>query len=112
MRVKPAILPIVLLVLAIALCAAALLPARSAAQSAAAHDLAAVWARVQKAGAYHFRADVVQIKTPQATMMNAGRAPSRSTLYLEGETDLNAHTLNLRLWSESGAVGSSSSIRV
>ncbi|MCB0100152.1 MAG: hypothetical protein KDE46_30680, partial [Caldilineaceae bacterium] len=67
-------------------------------------DLSAIWQRVQQAGAYHFRADVTQLDTPQASVINAGRQNGQTKLHLEGQTDINAETLHLHLWSGGGSV--------
>ncbi|MCB0086451.1 MAG: hypothetical protein KDE54_00930 [Caldilineaceae bacterium] len=67
-------------------------------------DLNAVWQRVQQAGAYHFSADVTQLDTPQASVLNAGRQSRQTKLHLEGQTDISAETLHLRLWSGGGSV--------
>ncbi|MCB0111651.1 MAG: hypothetical protein KDE53_37265, partial [Caldilineaceae bacterium] len=66
-------------------------------------ELDAVWQRVQQSGAYRFSADVTQTNTPQATVVNAGRQSKITSLYLEGQTDIQAESLHLTLWSDGGS---------
>ncbi|MEZ4664137.1 MAG: hypothetical protein R2911_41940 [Caldilineaceae bacterium] len=74
------------------------------APESAQNDLRAVWQRVQQSGAYTFDADVTQTDTPQASVLNAGRQNRQTKLHLEGQTDIPAGTLHLRMWSGGGSV--------
>jgi hypothetical protein len=67
--------------------------------------LTAAWDRVQDAGSYHFRSDVVQASTPAATVVNAGRSGSSQSLYLEGDTDVDAGATEFSLSSSAQSVG-------
>jgi hypothetical protein len=61
--------------------------------------------RVQDEGSYHFRSDVVQASTPAATVANAGRSGSSESLYLEGDTDLDAAATEFSLSASVQGVG-------
>ncbi|MGK0274939.1 MAG: hypothetical protein ACI9N0_001320, partial [Ilumatobacter sp.] len=67
--------------------------------------LTAAWDRVQDAGSYHFRSDVVQASTPAATVVNAGRSGSSQSLYLEGDTDVDAGATEFLLSASAQSVG-------
>ncbi|MEZ4717848.1 MAG: hypothetical protein R2851_17435 [Caldilineaceae bacterium] len=67
-------------------------------------DLDAVWARVQRAGAYHFSADVRQTSTPPATVGNAGRSSKETAMHMEGAADPDAESLHLTMWTSGGSV--------
>ena len=62
------------------------------------------WERVHAAGSYRFTADIVQTTIPLPTVTNIGRTSRQETLHLEGETDLPARTMDMRLWSQGGSV--------
>ncbi len=79
-------------------------PLRSQATDPAQSELDAVWQRVHQSGAYRFNADVTQTTTPLATTINAGRKANRTTLYLQGETDIDAESLHLSIWTNGGSV--------
>ncbi len=67
-------------------------------------DLQDVWQHVHQSGAYQYNAEVIQTNTPRPSVTNAGRESKSTTLYLEGETNLDTEVLQLRLWSEGGSV--------
>ncbi len=67
------------------------------------------WRQVQDAGAYQFSSDISQEIIPLATAGNVGRSSKTQRLYMEGETDLAAQTLQLALWSQGGSVMDASS---
>lgn len=82
---------------------------------AQASPVTAAWQRARAAGAYHFGSDVVQVTTPSATITNAGRKSREDRLRLEGETDLRARSMELRLWTGAGSVqlpASAAAVRV
>ncbi|MCB0095532.1 MAG: hypothetical protein KDE46_07405, partial [Caldilineaceae bacterium] len=64
----------------------------------------AVWQRARASGAYGFSADVTQTDTPQASIFNVGRSNRQTALYIEGRTDLDNNSLEMRLWSGGGSV--------
>ncbi|MDX1417512.1 MAG: hypothetical protein R3293_25125, partial [Candidatus Promineifilaceae bacterium] len=68
------------------------------------HDLDDVWQRVHQSGAYKYSADVTQTNTPQPTIVNAGRESKSNRIFMEGETDLDAESLQLTMWTGGGSV--------
>jgi hypothetical protein len=77
--------------------------------SLASDPLWAAWQQAQAHGSYQFSSDVVQRRTPAASVTNIGRTSSEDRMYLEGRADLHAHELDLRLWSSTGSVAQQSS---
>ena len=67
------------------------------------------WRQVQDVGAYQFSSDIQQEIIPLATAGNVGRSSKTQRLYMEGETDLAAQTLQLAVWSQGGSVMDASS---
>ncbi len=65
------------------------------------------WQRVQERGSYEFSSDVVQTTIPEATLFNIGRKSKEERLYLEGESNLQQETMNLKLWSDAAGGGGS-----
>ncbi len=111
MRKKKSHLPIKWLVGSLLMMLGLSLLTSLAATAASAHSnraaeqaVDAVWQRVRQSGAYQFGAEVTQTQTPRPTVVNAGRESKSNTLYLEGDTDLNAESLKLRVWSGGGSV--------
>jgi len=70
-------------------------------------EVQAAWQRAQESGSYHFTGDVTQVTVPAATLTNVGRRSQQENVYLEGQTDLAARSMNLRLWTDSLANGGS-----
>ncbi|NJL33913.1 MAG: hypothetical protein HC893_08700, partial [Chloroflexaceae bacterium] len=68
------------------------------------HPALAAWDRVHQAGSYHFHADITQITTPLASVTNVGRTSTRNAFYLQGATNLQEETMQMRLWSEESSV--------
>jgi hypothetical protein len=66
--------------------------------------VSAAWARARDAGSYHFDSDVTQVTIPSPKVSNVGRSSRTAQLHLEGQTNLDAHTMEMRLWSEGGSV--------
>jgi hypothetical protein len=76
----------------------------SAATSLTAPDpVTAAWEKARAAGSYHFTSDVVQKIIPVASLTNVGRSSRSDALYLEGQNDLRAQTMELTLWSQGGS---------
>ena len=69
-----------------------------------AESLQAVWDRARQSGTYQFSADFTQTNTPLPTVLNAGRQPKETRVYMEGQTDLGAEFLEMTLWSQGGSV--------
>jgi PKD repeat protein len=62
------------------------------------------WELVQLSGSYHFSSRVVQTTHPAPSIANAGRTSRVETVYLDGNADLPAEALSMRLWQGSGNV--------
>jgi len=69
-----------------------------------ARALQQAWRRAAQAGTYHFSTEVVQTTFPAPAVVNVGRSPSEETVYLEGQVDLSARTLDMGLWQGGGGV--------
>ena len=80
-----------------------LLPASPASPKATVQQ---VWRTAETLGAYHYNTTVVQTTWPVARLENAGLSSSQQRIYIEGETDLAANSMQMVLWSEDGSVGS------
>src|SRR5262245_12812790 len=66
--------------------------------------VSAAWARARDAGSYHFDSDVTQVTIPSPKPGNVGRSSRTEQLHLEGQTNLRANTMEMRLWSDGGSV--------
>ncbi|MBI1296143.1 hypothetical protein GC175_14410 [bacterium] len=64
-------------------------------------EVTAAWQRAQESGSYHFSSDVIQVTIPEATLTNVGRRSIQEQVYLEGETDLRAGSMQIKLWTDS-----------
>lgn len=64
----------------------------------------AAWQRAQEAGAYRFTTRIVQTTHPAPSIANAGRSSRVETLFLDGDADLPAQTLLMRLWQDGGSI--------
>ncbi len=62
------------------------------------------WQMARDAGTYHFATDLKQSTYPARILSNAGRGPQEQAAHLEGDLDISASTLNLRLWQGGGSV--------
>jgi len=62
------------------------------------------WQRAQEAGSYRFATEVVQTTFPALAVANVGRSPSEETIYLEGQVDLPARSMEMGLWQGNGGV--------
>jgi hypothetical protein len=62
------------------------------------------WQRARDAGAYHFATDLVQLLYPAHSVASAGSTPQREELHLEGNVDVAAQAMNLKLWQGGGSV--------
>ncbi len=104
------LLPMVLATLVVASCALLVLIADGSLLQAFAEPAPAratvmtAWRQVRDVGAYQFSADIEQEVIPLATAGNVGRSSKTQRLYIEGDTDLAAQTLQLALWSQGGSV--------
>ena len=62
------------------------------------------WEQARDAGAYRFTSDLVQLLYPAPSIANAGSTPQREELHLEGDVDLAAQAMNMKLWQGGGSV--------
>ena len=62
------------------------------------------WNLAAEAGQYHFSSRVVQKTALAPTIANAGRSSRVETLYLDGQTNLPAESLQMRIWQNGGNV--------
>ena len=62
------------------------------------------WRAAHDAGVYHFTSDVVQTSYPAPALGNVGRSSTRNQLHLEGDVDLPARTMQMRMWTGAGSV--------
>ena len=63
-----------------------------------------IWQRVRAAGAYEFRANLLQDIVPVAGVTNVGQNSERQEVRIEGATNLRDQTLQMTLWSQGGSV--------
>ena len=63
-----------------------------------------IWQRVQAAGAYEFRANLLQDVVPVAGVTAIGQSSERQEVRIEGATNLRDQTLQMTLWSQGGNV--------
>ncbi len=73
-------------------------------ESADRRQVRAAWDRARRSGGYRFTAEVRQTIEPAATLHNAGRGTKEQRLYLEGQADLRAGSLEMTMWSRGGSV--------
>ena len=66
--------------------------------------VSAALARARAAGSYHFDSDVIQVSIPAPKASNVGRGSRTTQLHLQGQADLRAETMEMRLWSGGGSV--------
>ncbi|MCJ7550915.1 MAG: hypothetical protein MUQ30_14680, partial [Anaerolineae bacterium] len=63
------------------------------------------WRDAKGIGIYRYTTDIVQTTWPALRVENAGQVASEERIYIEGETDMPAETMRMRLWSDDGNVG-------
>ncbi len=82
--------------------------------AAAARAVREAWQRARDAGIYGFSTDLTQLAYPARSLANSGRGPQTVELRLEGEVDLPARSLGLRLWEpgDAGAADGRTEARV
>ena len=69
-------------------------------------DLERAWTLAQQSGRYNFTTRLVQTTHPAPSVTNVGRGSRVETVYLEGETDLAADVLVMRVWQDGGRLQS------
>lgn len=77
-------------------------PTAAAAFLPGGNPVIAAWQAAQARGAYHFESDLTQTTTPLATLTNVGKASREQRFRLEGDNNLTAQSMNLRLWANEG----------
>lgn len=97
-------IPVVLFIALIAVGLVGMFSLLSAQAYGKAHEINAVWNRVQNAGSYKFSGEIEQITTPSATIQNVGRSSEISRLYVEGQANLHERLADMKLWANSGSV--------
>jgi hypothetical protein len=61
------------------------------------------WQRASDLGVYHFATSLVERRYPAPSLANVGSGPQEQAAYLDGEADLPARKLTLRLWTGGGS---------
>jgi hypothetical protein len=97
------VLPLVLAIVASVLVIGLAIQPRVAA-TAQPDPVSAAWAHARAAGSYHFDSTVTQVTIPSPKPSNVGRSSRTEQLHLEGQTNLRANTMEMRLWSAGGSV--------
>ena len=72
--------------------------------AAAAAEVRRAWQRASDLGVYHFTTDLVQLLYGAPSIANAGSTPQREELHLEGDVDLAAQAMTMKLWQDGGSV--------
>ncbi|MCP4539215.1 MAG: hypothetical protein GY832_18925, partial [Chloroflexi bacterium] len=64
------------------------------------------WQRAEKVGNYRYNTTIVQTTWPLPKLDNVGLSATEDRLYIEGETNLSAETMQMKLWSQGGNAAS------
>jgi uncharacterized repeat protein (TIGR01451 family) len=64
------------------------------------------WFAARERGSYRFAAEITQHSLPQASVRSLGQQARTERLRLEGQTDLRARAMHLRLWAGNGSAAS------
>ncbi|MFN2151366.1 MAG: hypothetical protein ACK2T5_07215, partial [Anaerolineales bacterium] len=73
------------------------------------------WELAQQSERYNFTTRLVQTTHPAPSLANVGRGPRVETAFLDGQTDLEADLLSMRIWQDGGRIsepGQAAEIRV
>ncbi|MBN1887616.1 MAG: Ig-like domain-containing protein [Thermoflexales bacterium] len=62
----------------------------------------AAWQRANDVGDYHYATEIVQTTWPELVLESVGLSSQTERLYIEGDTDVAAHSMNLKLWGDGG----------
>ncbi|MBC8448043.1 MAG: hypothetical protein H8D78_09850, partial [Chloroflexi bacterium] len=62
------------------------------------------WQAAQRLGDYHFTSEVAQTTFPAPSLANFGRSSRQETFYLEGDVNLPARAMTMRLWGAGGSL--------
>ncbi|NDJ53912.1 MAG: hypothetical protein GYB68_12630, partial [Chloroflexi bacterium] len=81
-------------------------PAQDTAAPDPARMLQSAWQQAEHAGRFGFRSEVEYRHHPAPKVTNAGRESNISFVYLEGDVDRAAETLNLRIWGDNSTITS------
>jgi len=74
-----------------------------AAPSAAA-EVHRAWEKARRIGVYDYTTSIAQITWPLPLLENVGLTATEERIYVEGQTNLPARTMRLRLWADGGDV--------
>ena len=64
----------------------------------------AAWQKAKASGSYDFDADMTQVTIPNATVTNVGRSSRTEQIHLEGQNNLTAKSMMMRIYSEGGSL--------
>ena len=62
------------------------------------------WQQAQRAGIYRYSSDILQTILPAPRVAHTGLGPRQDAFRLEGEVNLPAQEMSMRLWKEAGGV--------
>ncbi|MBN2003388.1 MAG: hypothetical protein JXA21_08540, partial [Anaerolineae bacterium] len=62
------------------------------------------WRKAQTVGVYNFTTELAQTTYPAPALVNVGRSSWQETLYINGQMDMPAHAMTMRLWNNGGNV--------
>ncbi|MFN8445073.1 MAG: LamG-like jellyroll fold domain-containing protein, partial [Caldilineaceae bacterium] len=96
------------ILLAVGLAATIWWPRSSSAAPWSSDPVTAAWQQAKASGSYDFDADMTQVTIPNATVTNVGRSSRTEQIHMEGQNNLAAKTLAMRIYSEGGSVLSQS----
>jgi subtilisin-like proprotein convertase family protein len=74
-----------------------------AADPAAGSVVQRAWQMAQEVGTYDYAIDIVQTSWPLPILENVGTTSSEERVYIEGQIDLPADTMEMKLWSDGGS---------
>nr|MBC8249032.1 hypothetical protein [Anaerolineales bacterium] len=76
----------------------------SPARLSAERQVRAAWQKARQVGVYRYSTSIVQTTWPLPRLENVGLSSTQQRIYLEGQADLPAQMLQMKLWSDGGNV--------
>ena len=76
----------------------------SPARISAERQVQAAWQKARRVGVYRYNTTIVQTTWPLPRLENVGLSSTQQRIYLEGQADLPAQMLQMKLWSDGGNV--------
>lgn len=73
------------------------------ASPSASAEVRRAWERSQRIGAYRYTTSIAQTTWPLPILENVGLTAIEECIYVEGQTNLPARTMQMRLWADGGA---------